>query len=361
MKRKIIIFLTFLLLLIFACSVLIINGCAKNNTDAITEASPETGPVKDNNSTLPSDEIDTEITEETTGPNHETMPEEEILAEADNILKQQEKPVLLLTLLDKNISGLGKENANKVLDSLQELLIIHETKYTDRLLFEKDGTYQQQLNDFVLGLSQGIAGELSREQVLSIQDLELKDFLLEIFDNGYKLITAEGSWYPVIDYSRFNPYLDYLTDDYRAYFTFKKAESDKTFAKDAALIITWDELAQRVLSAEDFLIKFPQSSRYNEMGDSYFRYLMFYFTGLNNTPAFDYDTSKFKEEVISSYKSIISDPGNSLFFTVELIDKYLDVIAINNNTMNENARSYIRDAYAEVEKKYGIKNPYTGM
>jgi len=43
-----------------------------------------------------------------------------------------------------------------------------------------------------------------------------------------------------------------------------------------------------------------------------------------------------------------------------LISKYLDVIAQNNNIINENVRKYIRDSYLQVENKYGILNPFTG-
>ena len=85
--------------------------------------------------------------------------------------------------------------------------------------------------------------------------------LFEIFDSGYKLINLEGSWYPIIDYARVNAYIDYLSDDYKAYVLLRTLESNKTYAKDAALKITWDELAQRVLTVEDFLIKYPASSR----------------------------------------------------------------------------------------------------
>lgn len=365
MKRKLFIFLVFFLSLILVCNILIINGCAKNNTETITVESQETAFKQENSSTQSENESSanengTESTEEPASITEETISEEEILTEANDIFKQEKKPSLLFTLLDKNSSGLSNENANKALENLQQLLKIYETKYTDRLLFEKNGIYQQQINDFVQGLPGGIVGELAKEQILNISDIELKNLLFEIFDNGYKLITTEGSWYPIIDYSRFNSYLDYLSDDYKAYFLFKTLESDKIFAKDAALIITWDELAQRVLAAEDFLIKYPQSSKYKEMGDNYYSYLMFYYIGMNNTPAFDYDTNKFKEDVLASYNKIISDSKNKGFFTVELINKYLDVIALNNNTINENVRSYIRNSYTQVENKYGIVNPYTG-
>ena len=96
------------------------------------------------------------------------------------------------------------------------------------------------------------------------------------------------------------------------------------------------------------------------MGDSYYNYLMFYYIGMNNTPAFDYETNKFNDKVLASYNKMISNPENQRFFTMELISKYLDVIALNNNTINENVRKYIRDSYLLVEKKYGIINPYTG-
>ena len=127
LKRRIFIFLVFFLSLFFVCNILIINGCTKNNTEAKTAESRETDSTLENNSTQPesersSNENVTESTEEPAGIIEETLSEEEIIAEANDILKQEEKPSLLFTLLDKNISGLSNENANKALDNLQQLL-----------------------------------------------------------------------------------------------------------------------------------------------------------------------------------------------------------------------------------------------
>ena len=127
LKRRIFIFLVFFLSLFLVCNILIINGCTKNNTEAKTAESRETDSTLENNSTQPesersSNENVTESTEEPAGITEETLSEEEIIAEANDILKQEEKPSLLFTLLDKNISGLSNENANKALDNLQQLL-----------------------------------------------------------------------------------------------------------------------------------------------------------------------------------------------------------------------------------------------
>ena len=286
-----------------------------------------------------------ESTKESVSITEEMLSEEEVLAETKNMLTSGAKPSILLAFLSENIANLSVENANKAFDDLEKLLKIYEIKYRDILLSGKEGDYQNRLNDFVLENPVNPFGELTKEQVSAISDVELKNLLFEIFDSGYKLINLEGSWYPMIDYAGLDLFIDYLSDDYRAYVLFRALESNQIFAKDAALQITWDELAARVLAVEDFLLKYPASSKYEEMGDSYYNYLMSYYIGMNNTPAFDYETNKFKDEVLASYNKMVSNPENDGFFTVELISNYLDVIAQNNNIINENVRKYISPTF----------------
>ena len=364
MEKRFLRFFLFFISVILICSFLIINGCARNGSGAASDssqASAESEPDK-----IPTEteslllESQAEITEESISTTENLLSEEEVLAETKNMLTREVQPLIFLAFLNDNITALSLENANTAFDDLEKLLKIYEVKYTDKLLSGKDGNYQIQLNDFVLENPGEKVGELTKDQVLAIPDSDLKNLLFEIFDSGYKLINLEGSWYPIIDYSRYEVFIDYLSDDYGAYILFRALESNQIFAKDAALQITWDELASRVLAIEDFLLKYPASNKYVEMGNSYYNYLMFYYIGMDNTPAFDYDTNKFKDEVLASYNKMISGPENNRFFTVELISKYLDVIAQNNNTINENVRKYIRDSYLRVENKYGILNPYTG-
>ncbi len=357
-------FLVFLISVILICSSLVLNGCARNSSSAATDSSQAS--VSEPDKTTPTEtksmpqESQIESTEGSVSITEELLSEEEVLAETKNMLTGEVKPLIFLAFLNENINTLSLENADTAFDDLEKLLKIYEIKYTDELLYGKDGNYENQLNVYILENPGDIMGELTKEQVSAISDAELKNLLFEIFDSGYKLINLEGSWYPILDYGSFKVFIDYLSDDYGEYIVFKALESNKIFAKDAALQISWDELAARVLAVEDFLLKYPASSKYEEMGDSYYNYLMSYYIGMNNTPAFDYETNKFKDEVLASYNKMVSNPENDGFFTVELIRKYLDVIAQNNNIINENVRKYIRDSYLQVENEYGILNPYTG-
>ena len=77
--------------------------------------------------------------------------------------------------------------------------------------------------------------------------------------------TAEGMFFPVIDYEFYRRYLAYLDSDFREYIEIMSLESSEPPAKDAALVIGWDEVIERALRQEKFLISFPESSKVPEV------------------------------------------------------------------------------------------------
>jgi hypothetical protein len=65
-----------------------------------------------------------------------------------------------------------------------------------------------------------------------IGDAELRDALLAVRDGGYRVDTAEGMYFPVIDYGRYRKYRGLVTDDLAAYIDLMAVESDLAPAKD---------------------------------------------------------------------------------------------------------------------------------
>jgi len=289
---------------------------------------------------------------------NEKLPGDKIIKVINEMLKQQVPPFNALLFLDRNISLLERKDACRAVDSVEKLLIVYQAKYSEMLSVEEGQDFQKQLNDFVAGYGKINNGEINMEQAAHIWDEELSSLLDEIFESGFKLVNFEGTWFAVIDYSRLLPYCSHVSEDYAASFAFKAVESDKIYIKDAALKITWDEISVRLLNAEDFLIKYPKSEKYYEMAGKYYDFLAAYITGANNTPSFDYDTNRFRPEVLESYNNMVNNNKYAGFFTTFLVKNLIKTIEENDCMMNEAIREFIKQSNREAEQYFGAKNPY---
>jgi hypothetical protein len=132
----------------------------------------------------------------------------------------------------------------------------------------------------------------------------LKTLIGETMKSGYKVETAEGMFYPVIDYSFYKSYSKYLPGDLNSYIEIMSVESDRVPAKDAALVIGWDELIERALKQEAFIKKYADSSKLPEVSELYKKYKTFTFLGLNNTPLFSYEGNVMVEGAKLAYENV---------------------------------------------------------
>ena len=63
-------------------------------------------------------------------------------------------------------------------------------------------------------------------------------------------------------------------------------------------------MAERLIKTENYILKYPNSIKYEEILRLYGVYLKLYLEGSSNTPIYDYETKEIKEEVLSSYKKV---------------------------------------------------------
>lgn len=102
-----------------------------------------------------------------------------------------------------------------------------------------------------------------------------------------------------------------LTPDYNAYIAQNAVEAKDNYAADAGLIITWEELGERLIFWENFLKKYPKSSLQKTVKKEYNNYLYDYLYGMDNTPTYETADGKLYEENRNEYKRIIKKyPGS---------------------------------------------------
>ncbi|MBC5838099.1 hypothetical protein [Flavobacterium muglaense] len=86
----------------------------------------------------------------------------------------------------------------------------------------------------------------------------------------------------------------YVTDDYKAYLYLQSEENKSMYAADAGLVISFQELGERIVKWEKFLSHYPKSSLYDKVKESYKYYQQDFIMGLDNTPTTENATTESK-------------------------------------------------------------------
>ncbi|MBI1722568.1 MAG: PD40 domain-containing protein [Gemmatimonadetes bacterium] len=139
---------------------------------------------------------------------------------------------------------------------------------------------------------------------------------------GMVLRSAEGEFWVTEDPDFLVRRLGaYLTRPMRRYLEIRGQEK-YGYEADGGLYISWDELADRIVTWEEFLEANPGFARWdslwNEAQGWYARYLSAYVSGLENTPLFDgrpplgpYGTGTLDRDVRASYERLVARHGGT--------------------------------------------------
>lgn len=186
-----------------------------------------------------------------------------------------------------------------------------------------------------------------KEQTGNIQDSELKELIAKTKNNGYKVETAEGTYFPVIDYEFYKQFRPHVTADIQDYIDLMAVESNQVPAKDAALVISWDDIIQRALNQEKFIDTHSDSEKLNDVRQLYQKYVTFILYGCNNTPLFRYDTKTIAPEARDAYLNAVANDGNSAL--IKTLEEYMQVIINNDYQLTDQVtqhRTSVMNKYA---------------
>ncbi|GEJ44355.1 hypothetical protein [Chryseobacterium sp. ON_d1] len=106
-----------------------------------------------------------------------------------------------------------------------------------------------------------------------------------------------------------------VTPDYEAYISQTDKESESYYAADAGLIISWEQLGDRLIFWENFMNKYPESRLIKTVKQDYNDYLSDYLLGMDNTPTYerepDQGTGKLNDEIKTEFNRMIKKYPNS--------------------------------------------------
>jgi hypothetical protein len=305
-------------LVIAVLSAGILAGCGTNNSQNSTNTS-----TQQNASSTENPETSESSAENPVDRQSKIMEDYNALL-ADNTPLPE-----VVKFIDKNIPLVSNENAAVILDGFEEV--------QKKLLSKLDEKFYN---------GEGIQTEISKvyksnfdiNKIDSIENTELKALLTETRDSGYKVETAEGMFFPVINYEFYKKYSTYATPDIKEYIDLMAVESNKIPAKDAALVISWDEILKRALNQEKFITQYGNSIKIQEVKDLYRKYLTFSLLGANNTPLFSYDSKAMVQEAKEAYLNAAGGNKDSGF--LKLISSFMDLLKKTNYKLTDEVDKY---------------------
>jgi len=270
---------------------------------------------------------------------------EKIMSDFKELLKNDSKPYEILVFIDGNIEKVSEKDADVMVMELEKVQNLNIGNYTD-ILFKEN--YQGELDKAM----DHDSGEI---KIDIIENEEIKTNIREMLYGGYKFVMLEGSYYPIVNYEFLKKYIDYLPEDSKEYIEIMAVESNKLMSEDAALVISWEELAKRTLHAEAFLAEFSDSSRRDVVGNMYRMYMGAYMFGMNNTPIHEWtDPKKIYDEVLNSYRDTTQRHEGTT--TASILKEYLSILKKNDFKMNDDVLKEIYEFYNEAIKNLDLNN-----
>lgn len=259
--------------------------------------------------------------------------QDKIIKDYQALLKDNETLIEVVKFMDENISKVSKENADIMIDEFEKAQKQFISKLEDEF-YKDNGAIQDKIN------------ELNKPgfditQIDEIEDSELKALLIKTRDSGYKVETAEGMFFPRINYEFYKKYSDKVTPDIKEYIDLMAVESNNVPAKDAALVISWEEVLKRALNQEKYIAQHKNSIKIDEVKALYKKYLTFTLLGLNNTPLFSYDSKLMDPDARKAYENFLKDGKDSDF--IKILNDYMEQIKKNDYKLTDDLDKYRKD------------------
>ena len=180
----------------------------------------------------------------------------------------------------------------------------------------------------------------------------LNNYDLKIFD----LAETEVRIMEVPNYY-YNIFKDYVTDDYREYLEITYKENEDPYFTDGSILVSYDKIADRLLTWENFLKKYPNSDLAEKANEECNTYRRIYILGSYNSPTREggWENSELfyiPENNLKEFNRFIEKYPDSP--TVELIKYYLE------NYKNKDVETLLNE---KIDKEFylgGIENREKG-
>ncbi|MFF2907863.1 hypothetical protein [Paenibacillus sp. NPDC057934] len=184
--------------------------------------------------------------------------------------------------------------------------------------------------------------ELTYSGLLSkIIDPSVRAVLIEGRDNGYKLDSSEGMYYPVMHYEGFKIFKPFIQKDIAEYIDLMAVESNQPMTRDGGIVIGWDQVISRALSKEAFVKTYPASNRKEAVKLNLSLSRVFF--GASNTPAYDGEVGeppKLNPKLRAAYETALNNGPDSSEL-LQTIAKLLELLGSSNDELTPEVQQFL--------------------
>ncbi len=299
---------------------LILTGCVKKNSSTVNGSGTTGEP--------------TESAPNTTDlPSGSTGPGEKISAPVTEVGDESVQKMAELVFADASpCEMLQYVNSKMEIDSEEEMISMQESDSL-LLIFE---SIQKAWCDYYRSIL--INNSLSAE--MRTQWLE------KLKEDGFKTHMTGGIELPVPDYGVYRKWEDRLSAWFRDYLYLAQLETDSPAVVNERLVITPDELEERILIASEYLEKYPQSVRVNEIIGFYDMYLYAYLYGYDPDTVINPGTGSISMDFYNRYREFVAKNPSSK--AAELISEYIEVIEKSSFALTEDIMSFQENTFSNL-------------
>ena len=266
-----------------------------------------------------------------------------------------EREKKIIQMFNKDILDNFVENKKSVIERLkisnkeEADKIYNEYLETNQLILENINTEHL---DFLNNIYNKDSEYYFTEKDWKTANKFLNNYDLEIFD----LAETEVSIIEVPNYY-YNIFKDYVTDDYREYLEITYKENEEPYFTDGSILVPYDKIADRLLTWENFLKKYPNSDLAEIANEKCNIYRRIYILGSDNSPTREggWENNELfyiPENNLKEFNRFIEKYPDSP--TVELIKYYLE------NYKNKDVDTMLNE---KIDKEFylgGIENREKG-
>ena len=215
----------------------------------------------------------------------------------------------------EKLKTLNKEEANRLYEKYVE--------DNENILYK----IAQESEKFLESIYYGSAEEQFTEKDWNDTNKVLNKYDLELWDIGEGMVTIRE-----LPHLYYDVFKDYVTDDYKEYLKIWAKDSEELYQADAGLLVSFEEIGERIVTWENFLNKYPNSTLKPKVTALLNSYREDYLLGMENTPTLDggYDNIPITVDEVAKkeYDRFMKKYPNSP--TVELIKYFLENYQNNN-------------------------------
>ncbi len=266
-----------------------------------------------------------------------------------------EREKKIIQMFNKDILDNFVENKKSVIERLkisnpeEADKIYNEYLETNQLILENINTEHL---DFLNNIYNKDSEYYFTEKDWKTANKFLNNYDLEIFD----LAETEVSIIEVPNYY-YNIFKDYVTDDYREYLEITYKENEELYYTDGSILVSYDKIADGLLTWENFLKKYPNSDLAEKANEECNIYRRIYILGSYDSPTREggWENSELfyiPENNLKEFNRFIEKYPDSP--TVELIKYYLE------NYKNKDVETLLNE---KIDKEFylgGIENREKG-